>query len=84
MLGDLPFVGSEEIKRLCERFSSIPPAKLFYPLQERSFRPPYVLSLSLERKVQKLHRETRAERNILMDYKDEIITSEAPDCHFET
>ena len=52
MLGDLPFVGSEEIKRLCECFFYTPRQNCFYPLQERSFRPPYVLSLSLERKVQ--------------------------------
>ena len=82
MLGDLPFVGSEEIKRLCECFSSIPPGKtVFTPCRNGAFGHP-MFYRSLWKNRFKTAQGDAGGRNILMDHKDEISVSEAPDCHF--
>jgi len=52
MLGDLPFVGREEIKRLRECFSSIPTDKtVFHTMQKRGIRAPYVLPFNMEKEI---------------------------------
>ncbi len=82
MLGDLPFVDQKEIKTLRECFSSIPTDKtVFTPCRNGVFGHPMFYRAIWKNRFKTAQGDAGG-RNILMDYKDEIITSEAPDCHF--
>lgn len=82
MLGDLPFVGKEEMKKLLECFSSLPADKtVLTPCRNGIFGHP-MFYRSIWKKRFKLAQGDTGGRNILMDHKDEIVTAESPDCHF--
>ena len=82
MLGDLPCVGCEEIKRLRECFSSIPSGKtVFTPCRNGVFGHPMFYRAIWKNRFKAAQGDVGG-RNILMDHKGEIATSEAPDCHF--
>ena len=82
MLGDLPFVGQKEIKTLRECFSSIPADKtVFTPCRNGVFGHPMFYRAIWKNRFKTAQGDAGG-KNILMDYKDEIITSETPDCHF--
>ncbi|MDD4160073.1 MAG: nucleotidyltransferase family protein [Synergistaceae bacterium] len=82
MLGDLPFVGQKEIKKLRECYAALPDDKtVFTPCRNGVFGHP-MFYRSIWKKRFSIAQGDIGGRNILMDHKDEIVTSEAPDCHF--
>lgn len=82
MLGDLPFAGQEEMSKLREGFSAIPDDKtVFTPCRGGIFGHPMFYRAIWKKRFESAHGDTGG-RNILMDHKDEIVITEAPDCHF--
>lgn len=82
MLGDLPLVGKDEMIRLKDSFSAIPDGKtVFTPCRNGVFGHPMFYRAIWKNRFKTAQGDAGG-RNILMDYKNEIITSEAPDCHF--
>lgn len=82
MLGDLPLVGQEEIKKLRECFSYLPADKtVFTPCRNEVFGHP-MFYRAIWKKRFKIAEGDTGGKNILMEHKDEIVTTEAPDCHF--
>lgn len=82
MLGDLPFAGQEEMKKLQEGFSAIPDDKtVFTPCRDGIFGHPMFYRAIWKERF-RIAQGDAGGRNILLDYKDEIVIAEAPDCHF--
>ena len=82
MLGDLPFVGQEEMRKLRQRFEDLPEDKtVFTPCRNGIFGHPMFYRALWKDRFKNAAGDTGG-RNILMEHWDEIAAAETPDCHF--
>lgn len=82
MLGDLPFVGPEEMRKLGQSFKDLPEDKtVFTPCRNGIFGHPMFYRALWKDRFKNAAGDTGG-RNILIKHGDEIATAETPDCHF--
>lgn len=82
MLGDLPLVGQEEMRKLRQRFEDLPEDKtVFTPCRNSIFGHPMFYRALWKDRFKNAAGDAGG-RNILIEHSDEIATAETPDCHF--
>lgn len=82
MLGDLPLVGQEEMRKLRQRFEDLPEDKtVFTPCRNGIFGHPMFYRALWKDRFKNAAGDAGG-RNILIEHSDEIATAETPDCHF--
>ncbi len=82
MLGDLPLVGTYEMKMLKDRFSAMPQERtVFTPCRNGVFGHPMFYRAIWKERFKSAQGDAGG-RNILKDHSDEIMAAETSDCHF--